>query len=159
MMIALATPILRIMLQNGTMPESALDHVYYSEDMKENINCASIKNSATDHLSVIINYKIGKKNHKVFAHQVTKRCLKKFNVLNWNDCLSRRDWILIEKCVDLDEKVKIFTENINTALDEIAPFKTFKIRSSYKFGLSDKTKELMKLRDLVRNKISFVQGQ
>ena len=74
MMIALATPILRIMLQNGTMPESALDHVYYSEDMKENINCASIKNSATDHLPVIINYKIGKKNHKVFAHQVTKRC-------------------------------------------------------------------------------------
>ena len=41
-------------LQNGTMPESALDHVYYSEDMKENINCASIKNSATDHLPVII---------------------------------------------------------------------------------------------------------
>ena len=65
---------------------------------------------------------------------------------------------MIEKCVDLDEKVKIFTENINTALDEIAPFKTFKIRSSYKFGLSDKTKELMKLRDLVRNKISSCKG-
>ena len=37
--------------------------------------------------------------------------------------------LLLEKCYDMEE-----------ALDEIAPIKTFTVRSLHKFGLSDRTK-------------------
>ena len=46
-----------------------------------------------------------------------------------------------------------FTTNITKALDEVAPFKKLIIKSTYKFGLSEATKELMKSRDLTRNRI------
>ena len=49
--------------------------------------------------------------------------------------------------------VKTFEDNIKEALDEVAPIKNIKIKSSYKFGLSDKAKELMKARDVTRYKI------
>ena len=47
--------------------------------------------------------------------------------------------------------VEVFNRNIKNALDNAAPLKTFKIRSNYRFGLSENTKELMKKRlfDLV----------
>ena len=38
-------------------------------------------------------------------------------------------------------------------LDVCAPFKTFKIKSHYKFGLSDETKDLMLKRDNTRLQI------
>ena len=59
---------------------------------------------------------------------------------------------------DLDEMVKQFESNIKEALDEVAPMKTCRIKSSYKFGLSEKTKELMRARDLTRNKIKTCNG-
>ena len=46
--------------------------------------------------------------------------------------------------------VDIFTENINLGLDEVAPYKTFTIKSNYKFGLSTETNLLMKQRDETR---------
>ena len=36
--------------------------------------------------------------------------------------------------------VETFTKYTNEALDEVAPYKTFKIKSQYKFGLSEDTK-------------------
>ena len=51
--------------------------------------------------------------------------------------------------------VDIFTENINLALDEVTPFKTFTVKSNYKFGLSNETKILMKRRDATRDKIGL----
>ena len=50
--------------------------------------------------------------------------------------------------------VDIFTENINLALDEVTPFKTFTVKSNYKFGLSNETKILMKRGDATRDKIN-----
>ena len=52
----------------------------------------------------------------------------------------------------------MFTENINRALDSVAPVKTFTIRSNHKFGLSDSTKELMKKRDTTRKSIQSATG-
>ena len=49
--------------------------------------------------------------------------------------------------------VKTFEDNIKEALDEVAPIKNIRTKSSYKFGLSDKAKELMKARDPTRNEI------
>ena len=41
---------------------------------------------------------------------------------------------------DLDGMVDTFNKYTAEVLDELAPFKTFKIRSQYKFGLSEMTK-------------------
>ena len=49
--------------------------------------------------------------------------------------------------------VKIFTKNMEEALNEVAPFKSFKVTSHYKFGLSEETKELMSKRDSTRESI------
>ena len=43
---------------------------------------------------------------------------------------------------------------MNSALDEVAPIKTFTVKSNYKFGISEDTKEIMKIRDSTRAKIS-----
>ena len=50
--------------------------------------------------------------------------------------------------------VEILTENKNKALNSIAPFKTFTVKSQYKFGLSVSTKSLMEKRDKTRGQIS-----
>ena len=52
--------------------------------------------------------------------------------------------------------VEIFNKNIEEALDEVAPVKTFIIRSQYKFGLSDDTKKLMHDRDVTRGSIKNI---
>ena len=43
---------------NGVIPESALDHVYFSEKIENNVKCKSIPISSTDHLPVVTNYKM-----------------------------------------------------------------------------------------------------
>ena len=54
----------------------------------------------------------------------------------------------------LDKKVRQFTETIEESLDDIAPYRTFTIKSEYKFGLSSETKDLMAKRDQTRKKLS-----
>ena len=55
--------------------------------------------------------------------------------------------------------VKEFQENITSALDQIAPIKTFTVKSNYRFGLSESTKELMQKRDNTRSKIGSAEGR
>ena len=45
------------------------------------------------------------------------------------------------------------------ALDEVAPFKTFTVKSHYKFGISEQTKILMEQRDRTRNNIKTAGAQ
>lgn len=85
--------------------------------------------------------------------------MKKFNSKSWNDCLAFKDWSILDDCSNVNETERAFTELINEALNETAPFKTFKVRSSYKFGLSAATKELMKNRDQTRKAIKSAGNQ
>ena len=40
---------------------------------------------------------------------------------------------------NIDQMVQIFTQNITESLDEVAPLKTFTVRSHHKFGISEET--------------------
>ena len=84
-------------------------------------------------------------------HSVTKRSYKNFTKELWNNCLAQEDWLDVTECEEVNDMVEVFNQNIKNALDKAAPLKTFKIRSNYRFGLSENTKELMKNRlfDLV----------
>ena len=130
------------MSKNGSVAQSALDHVYTSESIKECIKIEKIKNSSSDHLPVVINYSLDLKKirHKF---SVTKRSFKNFTKEGWNRCLAEQEWLDVDDCEDVNQMVNMFNDNIERALDQIAPVKTFQIRSSHRLGLSDSTKELM----------------
>ena len=44
-------------LPNGTVPESAIDHVYLSKKLEEFTKVEKLQNSSTDHLPVITRIK------------------------------------------------------------------------------------------------------
>ena len=50
--------------------------------------------------------------------------------------------------------VDVFQRNIEDALNDVAPVKSFTIKSNYKFGISDETKKVMHERDVIRRRIS-----
>ena len=72
--------------------------------------------------------------------EISKRSMKNFNMAKWRDTLANKDWNEILNCGDLDGKVDLFNTAKQEALDEIAPVRSFKVRSHHKFGLSEQTK-------------------
>ena len=70
--------------------------------------------------------------------------MKNFNEEVWNDAQRKKNWEELDLINDLDDQVKKFTDMVTEALDEVAPVRSFKIKSNYVFGLSTDTKELMK---------------
>ena len=145
-------------LPNGQVSQSALDHVYTSANIGDRVCAKKILKSSTDHLPVVISYNMNR-NKRRFKHMVTKRSLKNFTPERWNTCLAMQDWSAVENCEEVDEMVKEFQENITSALDQIAPIKTFTVKSNYRFGLSESTKELMQKRDNTRSKIGSAEGR
>ena len=142
---------------DGSVSESWLDHVYFSEQLSDEITY-NVKNyGSSDHLPVIVCIKT-KINRKIYKRTITKRRMKNFNSTHWNEALSEQDWDSISKTSSLDKKVEIFTDLINVSLDKVAPFGTFTIRSNYKFGLSDETKGLMQKREAARSRIKTNTG-
>ena len=141
------------MLQNGNIPKSALDHVYNSDVINYRIVCTKLRNSSTDHVPVKIEYTTCQTKTKMYSHKIQKRCLKNFTSEGWRNCLANMDWTEIDDSNNLDDMVKIFTKNVTTALDEVAPVKIITTKSNYKFGLSETTRNLIKDRDCTRQKI------
>ena len=139
--------------KNGNIAESALDHVYYSTEIVEKITVEKISNSSSDHLPIICKFS-GHFKNLVFERTVTKRSLKNFTKNNWSDGLAKKNWSIIKEEDDLDQMVDKFSALMEEALNEVAPIKSFKIRSHHRFGLSDQTKKLMNDRDLARANIS-----
>ena len=81
-----------------------------------------------------------------------------FSNENWNQILAKKDWSLLEECESVNQMAEVFDEIIQEALDEIAPVKSFTVKSQYKFGLSTEAKTLMKKRDSARLSISKAGG-
>ena len=145
------------LLPNGILPQSALDHVYSSETIKDLVQINKNLVSSTDHLPVITTYNLDLTKVR-YKHRVTKRSFKNFNPTDWNACLAQQDWSAVENSDGVNNMVSEFTTNVTQALDQIAPMKSFTIRSNHRFGLSDSTKELMKKRDHTRNSIKGAAG-
>jgi hypothetical protein len=135
---------------NGKIAESALDHVYSNG---QEVKTVTIPNSSSDHRPVItkINLNITKSCYK---RKITKRSFKNYTINNWNESLMKQPWSQIACEKDIEKKTDMLAKFMNTALDEVAPIKSFTVKSNYKFGISDDTKEIMKNRDATRAKIS-----
>ena len=68
--------------------------------------------------------------------------------------LARKKWEYMGLIDDLNEKAKIFDSFFKSTLDNHAPVKEIRMKSTKKRSLSEKTKLLMKERDLTRKAIS-----
>ena len=80
--------------------------------------------------------------------------MRNFNESKWNEILAKKVWHVENETQDSVENMAVsFNKNIEDALDEIAPYKSFIIKSHYKFGISKSTKDLMKKRDQTRENI------
>ena len=90
---------------------------------------------------------IKKESTKKLGKTITKRSLKNFTIENCERSLLNQSWEELEKTENCDEMVDMFKKKIQSALDEIAQIKMFKIKNNYKFGLSEDTKNKMKQRD------------
>ena len=146
------------LMANGTVAESAIDHVYSSKTLEDKLEVKKLPNGSSDHNPVITKFQ-KPYTKKIYLKSITKRSMKNFSKSNWNTVLRKQDWNSVEESEDLNTKVKLFTTFIDAAMDEIAPIKTFTVKSNYRFGLSENTKKLMKQRDVTRSNISKANNQ
>ena len=138
---------------------SALDHTYVTSGDEHRIHARKIENSATDHLPIIVS--ITTKDTTRPAREkrpaTIKRSFKDFTKTRWIDALRNQDWSEISSTNDIETKTRNFTNKVVNALDECAPFKSFKPRDSFRPGLTNSAKKLIKERDSTR--ISFSKAK
>ena len=140
---------------DGKPIESALDHIYRSVNLEDNTYCNKLEDASTDHLPVKISIKLSKEKEKASC-QILKRSMKKFSVSRWYEVLEQvnfQEFNDDDRNIDINEQALKLSEKINQALDIIAPKKLITIKPNYVQGLSNKTKSIMKERDLTRSKL------
>ena len=138
-------------LKNNKIAESAIDHVYNSENLSLKIVIKKLSNATSDHVPVMTSL-LTNKQKQTYERKIRKRSMKNFSSEKWNKCIAEKNWKNLTNCNNVDEMVDIFSNNLNEALDEVAPFKTFTVRSHHKFGLSDETEKTMKKGTIAENK-------
>jgi hypothetical protein len=135
--------------KDGTIIESALDHIYVSLDQTTKVNGKKIDISSTDHLPIMAEVCIRVQQEKK-AETIKKRCMKNFTQQKWIECLAGKKWEDLGRTEDVNEMAEDFNNKVKAALDVCAPWKNIKICQNYKSGISDKTKQLIRQRDDLR---------
>ena len=79
--------------------------------------------------------------------------MKNFTQKGWLEQLAQKYWTEVGESSNVDEMATTFNNLVMESLDEVAPYKTFTVKSHYKFGISEETKELMAKRDQTRMNI------
>ena len=138
--------------EDGTLIESAIDHIYTNQPHNSDIKVKKIPISATDHLPIVAEV-TGNVRKKTFSRTVTKRSMKNFTHASWNECLREQEWEKLGLTEDPNEMAKYFNSSITQALDKCAPERTIKVHLTHKFGLSEKTKTLIAERDKIRKNL------
>ena len=144
---------------DGSEITSSLDHIYLSVDLENNTKCFKLDSSGTDHLPIVARVQLSTKARPSCGAQKTikKRSMKDFTKTCWIDCLRNRDWSLVSNSSEVNEKAKEFTKLVNLALDECAPYRSYKVRENFKPGLTEAAKKLIRERDITRKKIPDAQ--
>ena len=79
--------------------------------------------------------------------------MKNFTQEKWKQQLAMKDWEKIGETEDVNEMAQHFNEQVIEALDECAQTKEMKVRQTYRDGLTDRTKAMIKERDRMRKEI------
>ena len=126
--------------------------MYSSKEIFNTNEIRKLNNSATDHLPVVCRRKQDSKQQR-YEKKITKRSLKNFTEEKWRERLADIDWSDEDAEEDLDSMVKNFSSKIEEALDDVAPYKSFTVKSKFKYGLSESSESLMGKRDKGRKEI------
>ena len=116
--------------------------------------------SSSDHVPVIISLKINPSN-KTYLKRIKKRSMKNFTNEKWLEVLATKNWYNEDaqsESDNVDELAANFDKIIEECLNEIAPYNVFTVKSHHKFGISEKTKNLMELRDKTRKEVTKSTG-
>ena len=62
---------------------------------------------------------------------VQKRSFKNFNANKFIEAIQHTSWWNVYESDDVEEAVKLVTEKIQMILDDLAPIKTFQVRSKF----------------------------
>ena len=134
--------------ENGSVP-SGLDHFWTTNPNK---------------LSDVHTYFHGSSDHKIILGTrftksrvaspkfIKKRSYKHFDERNFLDAVTALSWWDLYRCEDPEEAARIFTNKLNSVLDEMAPVKKFQVRNHYAPWLTSSTKALITERDLAQLK-------
>ena len=129
-----------------------MDDIYITTSDECKLTTKKLNNCATDHFPILaelcLDENTPKRQNK--TQHILKRSMKNFNKKIWIDSLRNQDFSNISNSLGVDSKTEEFTNKINSALDECAPFKKFKTRKNLKPGITDQAKKLILERDKSR---------
>jgi hypothetical protein len=89
---------------------------------------------------------------------VSDLSLNFYHLTIFDSHLARKDWSFIDNCENANDMVSEFTNMIMESMEELAPERTFTVRSNHRFGLSVNTKILMRKRDEARQAIKTAKA-
>ena len=124
---------------------TGLDHFYTNKPQK--LSEIQVQHQGSSDHKLIFGVRYAK-NITRNVRYVKKRSYKTFDSLKFiNECRKISWWDLYQ-CENVNEAVRIFSEKLTKVLDQMAPVKTFQIRSNFSPWLSEATKELMQERNI-----------
>ena len=109
---------------NGDTIQSALDHVYISHTLESKTTTSKLAESSTDHVPIMVKLVSKLRTPKHAKQTIQRRSMKKFNQEKWNEILATKIWDELDNIDDIHKKAEKFSEMVNMALNEIAPYKS-----------------------------------
>ena len=97
------------------------------------------------------------KSMKNSARYVRKRSFKNFNQAQFCEAVKKISWFDLCMCQDPSQAAELLTSKLTVILDQMAPIKTFQIRSKYAPWMSLNTKQLLKERNLAQENAAQTQ--
>jgi hypothetical protein len=105
---------------DGTLIQSALDHLYISEEEKI-LEARVLDKAMSDHMPILV--EIGKKKTCRNRSSLRIRSFRNFNLEDFNLDLAFQPWESILEATDVDQMVEYFNTFTSNVLDRHAPFR------------------------------------
>ena len=121
---------------------SNIDHLYALENVDLG-NVQVVEAGFSDHDMIKCELRKLPKQVRRFLRSEEKRSFKNYTPEAFQKALIQQPWEKLGETEDVNEMLSLYEDFNTRALDLVAPVKTFKIQSNYKWGLSDETKEMM----------------
>ena len=130
---------------HGTGKESTLDHFYTASGVDASIKVSC--ESDTDHRPVILDVNL--ESSKAKLERICRRNFKKIQTLPLLKALLPYDWgaLHTEEWESTDTMLEYILKGINSALDVVAPFKTFTVRPDRHLHLALDTRDVIRARN------------
>ena len=129
----------------NTTDMSCIDHIYTNSRFRCS-DASVITFGDSDH--DLIAYTRYSKNPPAPARIVCKRSYKKFDSQAFLSDVAITDWSSVFSCGDVDQATECFTRKFRFILNVHAPWVRIQQRKVFSPWISDKTKDLMKQRDI-----------